>query len=126
MFTAWAFDCEWFTFALILMLSMGYAVLKRQHVNIDLVTTHYSPWAQELMMVISYSLFTIPLTVFIAVWGWAFALRSLEVGEMTLVAWQAPIWPIKFFLPIGCILLLPQCFAELIRHTYFVIKKERL
>ena len=122
----WAFDVEWFTYAFILMLAMGYAVLKGQHVRIDLATVRYSPWTQELIMAISYAVIVIPLMVSIAILSWDFAWKAMEIGEITLIAWYAPIWPVKWFIFIGCILMLPQCFAELTRHIYFLIKKERL
>lgn len=125
-FTMWAFDIEWWTYAFIMMLAMGYAVLKRQHVRIDLATVRYSPRTQELIMAFSYAVIIIPFMVFIAVYSWKFAWYAMEIGEITLIAWYAPIWPIKWFIFIGCILMLPQCFAELTRHIYFLTKGERL
>ncbi len=124
--TGWAFDVEWFTYAAILVLSMGYAVFKGQHVRIDSLTARYSPWTRELLIALSYLVFVIPFMVFIAVYSWSFAWEAMETGELTLIGWYAPLWPVKFLLPIGCILMLPQCFAELTRHIYFLIKKERL
>jgi len=126
LFTMWAFDVEWFTYAFILMLAMGYSTYTRQHVRIDLITVRFSPWFQELIMALSYILIIIPLMVFIAIYGWHFAYKAYLIKEITLVAWGAPIWPIKFFIFIGCVLMLPQCFAELTRHIYFLVKKETL
>lgn len=125
-FTMWAFDIEWFTYAFIMMLALGYAVLKGQHVRIDLLTMRYSPRTQELILALSYAVVIIPLIVFIGVYSWKFAWAAMLINELTLIAWYAPIWPIKFFIVAGCILMLPQCFAEMTRHTYFVIKGEKL
>ena len=122
----WAFDVEWFTYAFILMLAMGYSTMKKQHVRIDLATVRFSPWMQEFIMAFSYAVIIIPLMVFIAIYSWTFAWKAMLINELTLVAWYAPIWPIKFFIFIGCMLMLPQCFAELTRHIYFLIKKESL
>lgn len=125
-FTMWAFDVEWFTYAFIMMLAMGYAVLKGQHVRIDLLTIRYPPRLQELIMALSYVVIIIPLIVFIAVYSWKFAWSAMLIGELTLIAWYAPIWPVKWFIFIGCIIMLPQCFVELTRHIYFLTKGERL
>ena len=86
-FTMWAFDVEWFTYAFILMLAMGYAVLKGQHVRIDLATVRYSAWTQEFIMALSYAVIIIPLMVFIAVLSWDFAWQAMAIGETTLIAW---------------------------------------
>ncbi len=125
-FTMWAFDIEWFTYGFIQMGAMAYAVLKGQHVRIDLLTMRYSPRTQELLLAISFGLFLIPLMIFVGIFAWKFAWAAMLINEKTLVAWRAPIWPIKWFIFMGCVLILPQSFAELIRHLYFAIKGEKL
>ena len=125
-FTMWAFDVEWFTYAFILMLGMGYAVLKEQHVRIDIITEFFPPRLREGILAASFAVLIIPFMAFMAILGWEFAWKAMAINELTLIAWYAPIWPIKWFITIGCVLMLPQCFAELFRHTYFVVKKESL
>lgn len=126
LFSAWAFDIEWFHYGFIMMVAMGYAVLREQHVRVDLVTTRFSPRTQALLMALSYLVFVIPLMVFVAIYAWHFAMYSKGMNEVTLTPWACELWPIKFAIFIGICLMLPQCFAELIRHIYFVIKREKL
>lgn len=126
MFTAWAFDVEWFIYGSLLMLAMGYTALKDQHVRIDLLTTRFSPRVQAALMAFSYAVFVIPLMVMLGIYAFDFALEAKTIGEMTLMAWASPLWPVKSFIFLGVCFLLPQCFAELIRNIYFVIKKEKL
>jgi len=125
-FTMWAFDVEWFTYALILMLAMGYSVLVGQHVRIDILTEFFPLRVREGILAASFAIIIIPLMAFNAILGWEFAWKAMAINELTLIAWYAPIWPIKWFITIGCVIMLPQCFAELFRHTYFVFKKERI
>ena len=122
----WAFDVEWFTYAFILMLGMAYAVLTDQHVRIDLATVIYPYWLREGIMVFSYAVIIIPFMAFIAKLSWTFAWSAMAIDERTLIAWYAPIWPIKWFIFVGCVSMLPQCFAELIRHCYALVRKEQL
>ena len=124
--TMWAFDIEWFHYGLMLMLAMGYAVLRDQHVRVDLITTRFSPWTQAVLMALSYAVFIIPLMILVAIYGWDFAMHARDIGETTVTYWHAPLWPIKLFIFIGICLMLPQCFAELIRNIYFVVKRETL
>ncbi|MFC2013000.1 TRAP transporter small permease subunit [Chloroflexota bacterium] len=125
-FTMWAFDVEWFTYALIMMLAMGYAVLTKQHVRIDLTTERLPQRVQEGIQAGSYAIIVIPLIVYIAILSWDFAWKAMAINELTLIAWYAPIWPVKWFIWLGCILMLPQSFVELFRHGYFAVKGERL
>ena len=125
-FTAWAFDLEWYTNGYLLMLCMGYALLKGQHVRIDIVTTRYPPRIQALLMVVSYLVFVITPMVLVARYAWDWAMFSRSVGEITVTGWAGPMWLIKVSVFAGICLMLPQCFAELIRHTIFVFKKEKL
>ena len=124
--TMWAFDIEWFHNGALLMLAMGYAVFHDQHVRIDILTSRWSPVTQSIMMAISYGVIVIPVMIFIGINAWGFASHSLALGEETVMAWHAPLWPIKFCIFVGICLMLPQCFTELIRNIYFSIKKEKL
>jgi TRAP-type mannitol/chloroaromatic compound transport system permease small subunit len=124
--TMWAFDVEWFHNGALLMLAMGYAVFRDQHVRIDILTSRWSSRTQSIMMAISFGIIIIPVMIFIAINAWDFALHSLSLQEETVMAWHAPLWPIKSCIFVGICLMLPQCFTELIRHIYFIIKKEKL
>ncbi|MBA7562667.1 hypothetical protein ES708_04320 [subsurface metagenome] len=122
----WGYDIEWFQYAYILMLSLGYAVLKDQHVRIDLITTRYSPRVQAVLMAFSYAVFVIPLMIIIAINAWEFSMFAKGINEVTQRPWYCPLWPIKFAVFVGVVLMLPQCFAELTRNIIFVIKKVKL
>ena len=126
LFTAPAFDIEWFHYGFIMMLAMGFAVLKDQHVRIDLLTDRYSPRVQAMLMVFGYAVLVIPFLILVAGSSLEFSLRSMAVHELTMTAWQAEVWFVKLSIFAGICLMLPQCFAELIRHSYFAIKKEEL
>jgi len=126
LFTAWAFDTEWFHYGFLMMLTMGYAVLKDQHVRVDLVTTRFSPRTQAILMAVSYLFFVIPFMILIVIYSWDFGMHAREVGEISLTAWAGPLWPIKMSIFIGICLMLPQCFAEAIRNIYAAIKREKL
>ena len=126
LYTAWAFDVEWYHFAFLLMLAMGYTTLKGAQVRVDLITTRYPRRLQEILMTINYLFFVIPFMVVVAIYAWTFAMHSREMNEMTLTAWVCPLWPIKLSIFIGIVSMLPQSFAQLIRHGYFVIKQVEL
>lgn len=125
-FTGEAFDIEWFLYSATLMLALGYGVLKGTHVRIDWITTRYSPWAQELIMAISWGLIVIPFMVFVAVFAWKFVMIAFTMSETTTTAWHVLLWPVKLLIFAGIVLMLPQTFVELIRSIYFVIKNEKL
>ena len=126
MITDWGFDIEWFQYAFILMAALGYAVLKDQHVRIDLMTTRYPPRVQAALMAFSYAFFVLPLMILVAMTSWEWASWSRSVGEVTERPWYGPLWPIKYFIFTGIMLMLPQVFAQLTRNIVFVIKKVKL
>jgi len=125
-FTAWAFDSEWFLYGFLMMMGMGYASLQGQHVRVDLAGSKLSPRMQSLFLVISFGVFVIPVLIIVGIDSWNFAMRAKKIGENVVSAWDFPLWPVKFSIFAGCCLMLPHSVAELIRHIYFVIRKEKL
>ena len=126
LYTDMIFDLEWFQYAALLMLPLGYAVLRGAHVRVDIVTERFSPRTQAIIMAGSYLVFVIPVVILIAKYGWDFAMMAYDRHETTTTAWHGMLWPVKSLIFVGAILMLPQCFVELIRNTIFAIKKVKL
>ncbi len=125
-YTTQLFDIEWFHLAFLLMVGLGYSLLIGSYVRVDLLSNRYSPWAQHLLKFLGFSLLGIPITVLFAIYAWDFAMTSWAMKELTMSAAKIPVYPIKLFIFAGFVLSLPQLTAEVIRHFYFIIKKEEL
>ena len=71
------------------------------HIVVELVTQHFSPRTQELLIGIIALVSALYFAAF--TWQtWGDALKKYAVGEVALGTVQVTVWPTRFYLPIGC------------------------
>ena len=126
LFTTFLFDMQWFIFAGLLTLSMGYAALKGTHVRIDWIVTKFPPRTQEVIIAISWALIVLPSLGFLGRYAWDFFITALQDKETTVTVWHVIVWPVKMFIFAGVILMVPPTIAALIRSVHRIIKGQEL
>ena len=116
---AWL-EIQWYLFAGVFMLGVGYVMLKNAHVRIDFISSKLSKRTNALIDAIGIVIFTIPLALIMINLGWPVFARAYEAGEMSQNAGGLIRWPMWALLPLGFTILLAQAVSELIKRIAFI------
>lgn len=116
---AWL-EIQWYLFAGIFMLGVGYVMLKNAHVRIDFISSRLSKRTNAIIDVIGLVIFTIPLALIMVYLAWPYFYRALVSGEMSPNAGGLIRWPVMMLIPLGFAILLAQSASELIKRTAFL------
>jgi TRAP-type mannitol/chloroaromatic compound transport system permease small subunit len=112
---AWL-EIQWQMFAAIFLLGAPWVLKVNEHVRVDVIYGGVSPRTKLWIDVFGFVVFLMP-AVLLMIW---FAIPWWEIsfvqGETSANAGGLPVWPVKFLLPLGFVLLLLQGVAELIRR----------
>ena len=109
-------EIQWYLFAGVFMLGVGYVMLKNAHVRIDFVSSKLSKRTNAIIDAIGIIVFTIPLSVIMIDLGWPLFMRAYTSGEMSQNAGGLIRWPVMILVPLGFGILLLQSVSELIKR----------
>ena len=122
--TVWTYEMARFLFVPLIMMCIGYTHLQGGHASIDLLYGKMSRRGKAITNVLTHifllgwaSILAIQDTLTLARMSWA----SLE---RTPSAFNAPIYPVKTFMPIGFILVFLVCISVLLKNGYFLATNE--
>jgi len=113
-------EIQWYLFAAVFMLGVGYVMLKNGHVRIDFISTRLSRRTNAIIDAIGLVAFTIPLSLIMIDLGWPVFQRAFESGEMSQNAGGLIRWPVFALIPLGFSLLILQSVSELIKRVAFL------
>jgi TRAP-type mannitol/chloroaromatic compound transport system permease small subunit len=116
---AWL-EIQWYLFAAVFMLGVGYVMLKNAHVRIDFISSKLSKRTNAIIDAIGIVIFTIPLSLILIDLGWPVFQRTFDTSEMSQNAGGLIRWPVWFLLPAGFAILLAQAVSELIKRIAFI------
>jgi len=116
---AWL-EIQWYLFAGVFMLGVGYVMLKNAHVRIDFISSKLSKRTNAIIDAIGIVVFTIPLSIIMIDFAWPVFMRAINTGEMSQNAGGLIRWPVWFLLPAGFTILLLQALSELIKRIAFL------
>jgi len=116
---AWL-EIQWYLFAGVFMLGVGYVMLKNAHVRIDFISSKLSKRTNAIIDAVGIVVFTIPLSILMIDYAWPVFVRSLTTGEMSQNAGGLIRWPVWLLLPAGFSILLLQAVSELIKRIAFL------
>lgn len=111
--TVWTNELTQMLFGVYAIMSGGYIMAHRGHVNVDLLYSHLGPRVQAALDVftsIMFFAFTLALFYF----GYDMASQSVASWETSYSAWNPPIWPVKVAIPLGTGLLVLQGVVKLL------------
>ena len=113
-------EIQWYLFAAVFMLGVGYVMLKNAHVRIDFTSSQLSKRTNALIDAIGIVVFTIPLSIIMIDLGWPLFHRAWVSGEMSQNAGGLIRWPVMLLIPAGFAVLLLQAFSELVKRIAFL------
>jgi TRAP-type mannitol/chloroaromatic compound transport system permease small subunit len=116
---AWL-ELQWYLFAAVFLLCAPYALLRNEHVRIDVITDKFSHRTRAWIDVFGTVFFLLPMAALIVWLSWPMFLDSFQRGEMSTDAGGLIRWPVKILIPIGFTLLLLQGLSELIKRLAFL------
>lgn len=116
---AWL-EIQWYLFAGVFMLGVGYVMLKNAHVRIDFISSKLSARTNAIIDSLGIVVFTIPLAIIMVNLGWPLFERAWTSGEMSENSGGLIRWPVLALLPAGFVILLAQSISELIKRLAFL------
>jgi TRAP-type mannitol/chloroaromatic compound transport system permease small subunit len=116
---AWL-EIQWYLFAGVFMLGVGYVMLKNAHVRIDFISSKLSKRTNAIIDAVGIVVFTIPLSIILIDLGWPLFYRAWTSGEMSQNAGGLIRWPVLLLVPAGFAILLLQAISELIKRIGFL------
>ena len=116
---AWL-EIQWYLFAAVFMLGVGYVMLKNAHVRIDFISSRLSTRTNAIIDAIGIVVFTIPLAMIMIQLGWPLFERAWHSGEMSQNAGGLIRWPVLLLVPLGFVILAAQALSELIKRIGFL------
>lgn len=119
----WAFDLTTYLCGAVYMIGGTYTLCKGKHVTLDLLSSKLAPRTRSTLNCCTFFLFA--LFVSVLLWkGGVNAIESLRIGETSGSPWDAPIYPVRFLIPAGALLILLQGIANFFRDLYMAVKGE--
>lgn len=116
---AWL-EIQWYLFASVFMLGVGYVMLKNAHVRIDFISSRLSQRTNAWIDSIGIVVFTIPLSLIMIDLGWPLFYQAWKTGEMSANAGGLIRWPVLMLVPLGFAILAMQAVSELIKRVAFL------
>jgi TRAP-type mannitol/chloroaromatic compound transport system permease small subunit len=116
---AWL-EVQWYLYGTVFMLAAAYALLKNEHVRIDILSSTWSKRTRDIVDFVLHIIFLVPFAGLMTYLAWPWFWNSFNSGEMSSNAGGLIIWPAKFVVLLGFALLLVQAFSEIIKR-YAVI-----
>lgn len=111
--TVWGVDITTYVFGASFMLGGAYCLAVKRHVPMDVIY-HRCSRRTRLYLDIFSSLAILILCALITVYGAEWAWDSTIAGERTYDQWNGPLWPVKWFMPIGGVCLFLQALSDMI------------
>jgi TRAP-type mannitol/chloroaromatic compound transport system permease small subunit len=124
--TIWTLEMTSFIFVPIVVLAMGYTLLHKGHATIDVFSEKFSDKTKAVVDSITIAVFLLPSSLIMFLNSLEGAMMSWASMERTPSAFNAPIYPIKTFLPIGFALLFLAALSWFVKSVYFVFAKEQI
>jgi TRAP-type mannitol/chloroaromatic compound transport system permease small subunit len=90
---AWL-EIQWYLFAAVFMLGVGYVMLRNAHVRIDFISGKLSKRTNAIIDAVGIVVFTIPLAIIMINLGWPLFERAWSTGEMSQNAGGLIRWPV--------------------------------
>lgn len=113
-------EIQWYLFAGVFMLGVGYVMLKNAHVRIDFISSRLGKRTNAIIDAVGIVIFTIPLSIIMIDLGWPLFATAFKSGEMSQNAGGLIRWPVLMLVPLGFLILLTQSISELIKRVAFL------
>ena len=110
-------ELQWYLYGAVFMLAAAYTLLRNEHIRIDVVSTTLSKRARDWIDLIGHIVFLSPFVFLMSYLSWSFFLSSYGSGEFSANAGGLIVWPAKFLVLAGFVLLSAQAISEIIKRS---------
>jgi TRAP-type mannitol/chloroaromatic compound transport system permease small subunit len=121
----WVFDVTLFLAGTVYVVGGAYTLLKNRHVKMDVLYVRLPPRIQAL-----FDLITVPgFVIFCGILLWQGSIRAWEsfgMREHLISGFMPIVWPVRFTVPLGGLLILLQGLAKFVRDFHMVIRGKPL
>jgi TRAP-type mannitol/chloroaromatic compound transport system permease small subunit len=117
---AWL-ELQWLLFGAVFMLAAAYTLQKNAHVRIDAVSSRLSKRARDVIDLIGHLVMLAPMTVILLWLSGPYFFASLIEGENSTNAGGLVVWPAKFTIFAGFLLLFLQMISEAIKRSAILL-----
>lgn len=111
--TTWGMELAILLFGPYFLLGGPYLLHLRGHVSLDLFHRRLRPSARRVVDAI-HQVIIIVFCGILLYYSWPLAVQAFEYRETSFSAWNPPVWPYKFAVPLSMFLLALQSVAELV------------
>lgn len=112
---AWL-ELQWLLFGAAFMLAAAYTLQKNAHVRIDVVSSRLSNRTRDVIELLGHLFILFPFSLVLLWLSWPYFLESYAEGEVSSNAGGLPVWPAKFVIFAGFLLLFLQMLSEVIKR----------
>ena len=113
---AWL-ELQWYLFGAVFMLAAAYTLQRNEHIRIDIISNMLSARTRNWIDVIGHTLFLLPLTLLMISQSAPWVLEGIKSGEMSSSAGGLILWPARFVILAGFVLLFFQAISELVKRV---------
>lgn len=110
-------ELQWYLFGAVFMLAAAYTLLRNEHIRIDVVSATFSKRTRDWIDLVCHILFLSPFVFLMAYLSLPFFLLSFRSGENSPNASGLILWPAKFLVLAGFVLLCAQAISEIIKRS---------
>ncbi|GEO86021.1 MULTISPECIES: TRAP transporter small permease subunit [Alphaproteobacteria] len=116
---AWL-ELQWYLYGTVFMLAAAYALLKNEHIRIDILSSSWSKKTRDWIDLILHIIFLVPFTFLMTWLAWPWFWNSFKIGEISSSAGGLTIWPAKAAIFFGFLLLSAQAISEIIKRAAII------
>ncbi len=113
---AWL-ELQWLLFGAAFMLAAAYTLQRNAHVRIDVVSNRLSKRTRDVIELLGHLFILAPVSLVLLWLSWPHFLESYAQGEISSNAGGLPVWPAKFLIFAGVLLLVLQMLSEVIKRS---------
>lgn len=112
---AWL-EMQWYLFGVVFMIGAAWTMKDNEHVRVDVLSSRMPKYIRDRIEVIGLIVFFFPFVLLHLYYSWPFFISSIRSGEVSTNAGGLIVWPAKFMVLFGFILLTLQGVSELIKR----------
>jgi TRAP-type mannitol/chloroaromatic compound transport system permease small subunit len=118
---AWL-ELQWYLFGAVFMLAAAYTLLTNEHIRIDVLSSNFKKSTRDRIDLVCHILFLLPFCVLMIYLCVPWFYLTWVSGEVSANAGGLILWPAKLLVLVGFVLLLAQCFSEIIKRYAIIIE----
>lgn len=124
--STWAQETTTMIYAAYVMLGAAFNQTRRAgrpHIKMDMFYRRFSVKAKAVIELVGFLCFFLFVAVLLWIGG-TLAWNSFLIREHTISPWSPPLYPLRFVIPIGALLMMIMAIIGLIRNIRVLMQKE--